>query len=481
MTSPSFRLLSVACFASLSIGCASVSSLSSGREIEPRDDSQDGLAYYLPMRYVEAVFRREEIDIKALNEKHAAATTAQRAAEATMAASESAMKQAKARTEALLKSGMSVSAEKYHEALIAEIDTALAYTNAAGTAARASRARDDATTALMSARAADSQCGYVDSFTFTPQKLVADTEAKYALRMEHSWFRNDAWTFKTTTQGLLSTVDSVNDDQTAQILVALAQARAAQSSPLSFTMNEGGPWPSPMHQPAPNGQRKPTPCDFDWKPLVVRTLIDPSDAREIKAFMDDVSKASAVNCKETICGSGIIDIQYDYACHGCIESEPAKTTSSGSNGVFYRRELPLSISVKRRDNMESLLQGKQSSPSPQRTVGLFQLVLPNASPAEHLPLKAGSFVRTHHALEFDQGMLIAVKSERPSEALRIASTPWEIAKATMGVVGEIVKFKVDYTSQDEALIEQQTRQLEQLRLQLEAQRELDGAREEDAL
>lgn len=525
------RLL-IACAAfSLLAGCASVSSrsIAPGKASSQHEPKHDGLTYYLPMRYAEATFRREYVDTTKAETDLKAAIAAESAAKTEAANAAGALKQAEARAKAMRSSGLPADADKYQEVILAEIDTRLksdaasAAYQAAQTKLAVAQANADA------ARNQGGQCGYVDSFNFVLQKPMPDLQAKYVLRMTHSWMRNDEWKFKTTPQGLLSTVDGINDDQSAQILVALAQAYAAAASGPRISSVTAERMRSPDFS---LGGRKLDLCDdYAWKPLALKLLIDPTNNVDLESFSSEVNALAKVECKsDRSCTP--IKFAYSIAPQPSIGSagQPKSdmTTSSDSKGVFYRRELPLRLQVGRRDNLSSLINANNTNAgidflrhlpdaAPQkktragpaieddetlaviellgpaiearnrlfeqagnlgeaRSVGSILMLLPNHAPTDHLALPAGGFVKTEHGVEFDQGMLVSVSSKRPSELLRVASTPWEIARATMGVLGDIVHFKVDYASQDAALIEQQTKQLEQLRLQLEAREALDNAR-----
>ena len=523
----------VACAAlALLAGCASVSSRSvtPGTATEQIADTHtrdsDGLTYYLPMRYAEATFRREYVDKKKAEADHKAAVTAEAAAKNESAAAAGALKQAEARAKAIRSSGLPATAETYQTVILAEIDARLK-SDAAGAAYQSAQTKlAAAQSAFDAARNQGGQCDYVDSFSFVLQKPMPDPRAKYVLRMTHSWLRNDEWKFKTTPQGLLSTVDSVNDDQSMQILVALAQAYTSISSGVVKTAAEKNAPRNFQFADQPRDL-----CDdYAWKPVSLKLLIDPTNDSELKAFAEQVNKVSKVECNiSQHCTP--ISIQYVFSAKTLPgDSQPGLNiaTSTDSKGIFYRRELPLRLQVTRSDNLSNMISVANTIPGmdylkllrgaatdkkrlassgskadgtqlhielqaqfveaqnrflnaasiqgDSHDVGSFLMMLPNHAHTDHLPLPAGGFVKTENGVEFDQGMLVSVSSKRPSEVLRVASTPWEIARATMGVLGEIVQFKVDYASQDAALIEQQTLQLEQLRLRLEAQDALDQAR-----
>jgi hypothetical protein len=534
------RLLIAFAAFSLLAGCASVSSRSivldkassqhdSDLIYSTHEPKHDGLTYYLPMRYAEATFRREYVDSTKAETDHKAAIAAESTAKTEATNAAGALKQAETRTKAMRSSGLPADADKYQEVILAEIDARLKSDAASAAYLAAQTKLASAQANADAARNQSGQCGYVDSFNFVLQKPMPDLQAKYVLRMTHSWMRNDEWRFKTTPQGLLSTVDGINDDQSAQILVALAQAYAATASGPNISSATAEKMRS---RDFSLGVRKLDLCDdYAWKPLALKLLIDPTNHVDLESFSSEVNAIAKVECKsDRSCTP--IKFAYSIAPQPSIgnagQSKPDVTTSSDSKGVFYRRELPLRLQVDRRDNISSLINANNTDaginflrhlpdPAPQkktrggtvidddetlaviellgpalearnklfqqasnlgeaRSVGSILMLLPNHAPTDHLALPAGGFVKTEHGVEFDQGMLVSVSSKRPSELLRVASTPWEIARATMGVLGDIVHFKVDYASQDAALIEQQTKQLEQLRLQLDAREALDNAR-----
>src|SRR4029077_3015295 len=94
-------------------------------------------------------------------------------------------------------------------------------------------------------------------------------------------------------------------------------------------------------------------------------------------------------------------------------------------------------------------------------------------PADLLTVNATAFVTNDYKLAFENGMLTNVDVTQPSAILEVVSVPWKIARETLGIVTELIKIRVDYSTSETALAEQQVKLVQQMQALIEAQRALD--------
>lgn len=439
---------------------------------KPAQLEESGLTYYLPMRYAEVTFERRRIAAKPTESIDDAR---KKLADAVSARDEAGKKHAQAaeRVAAMRASGIPNTSKIFQKLVMEEIEAKLSLAAAEEGVAKAKAA---VTRTIGNEQAWDSsqaQCGYVDVFAVTLLKPVPDIRARFSLKLRHNATRNEDWTFATTTSGLLSTVDGTIEDQSAEILMALARSQAA--------IDSGGSVPEvAVLKPKVNfftsGQEQEdpkNPCNLAWKPLILQRTLDPSKGSDWGTFFEEIKNAAKVECKpEKKCepASREFDYRLSPELHqgpdARVETSAAGKAWGGEPGIYYRREIPLHIRI---------ANGKDSA-------GAFMLMVPNHAPADMIPLRASPFVTTKHRLGFDNGILVSVHSERPSELLRVAALPWDIANATIGAVTQLVRLRVDYAKGNADLVEEQIRLLEQLKKQLEAQQALDAVSkdEEDA-
>ncbi len=82
--------------------------------------------------------------------------------------------------------------------------------------------------------------------------------------------------------------------------------------------------------------------------------------------------------------------------------------------------------------------------------------LPDYSPRFMIPLDRVRFVETKHDLTFDaNGRLTRVTATRPSEFKAVAKKPFEIAKEIVSIPAQILQFRINYTTGEAKLKEQQ--------------------------
>lgn len=138
-------------------------------------------------------------------------------------------------------------------------------------------------------------------------------------------------------------------------------------------------------------------------------------------------------------------------------------------GLAYRAPRLASIEVKAKDSANCKSVTKPTYASLAATV-------PDSTTLYVLPVEAGSFTKSKAEYAFKDGMPISFNVDRPSQAVAIARLPVDIMKAIVEVPASILKLRVDYDSNANALTEAELKSLKvQLDL-LKAQQALDEAR-----
>lgn len=456
-----------------------------------------GISYYLPMRYARVTFERTKLESSAVQ---ALAKAEQAASEARQA--ETVAKRSVELADALLKQlkadGVAESSAAYQAAL-GELSKARV-DNAAK--ARLRVTAEAALTAALQLKSAfdraQGMCGYVDAFKVELLDPVPDTAERYLLTFSGNPLRHDTLDFKTTASGLLSTADGIAADQTAEVLVNLARSIvAAPIADVEMRTNLLSEHPFFKRDKDAAAPPVPPPCeDGDWRPLQLSMVLDPTRAEGWKDFSCQVSRAATVrliadNSKTVAEFRYVLSLEGSEppeACHcDCTtlgssnpatteqqetsapqianerkvsESEVSESAERPLDGVLYRRERPLLVNVQR-----------DSTP-----ISTFVLTVPNRHPAELISVDATTFARNETKLGFQNGMLTSVHADRPSPALEVVSVPWKIAKATVGIVGEIFKLRVDYRTNQRDAVTRETELLNQMRALIQAETALEAAR-----
>jgi hypothetical protein len=98
------------------------------------------------------------------------------------------------------------------------------------------------------------------------------------------------------------------------------------------------------------------------------------------------------------------------------------------------------------------------------------VLMPNGAPILSLPVHRAAFVKNITNATFDQGILTEVHIEKPSELLGFVEIPLAIAKAISEIPGELLQFKIDYSTKEKQLADAQKAQLDAVQTLLNAQR-----------
>jgi hypothetical protein len=442
-------------------------------KLAPDGRGAGGVSYFLPMRHALVSFDRVRADSKAA-EAVTKATEAKTEAEAKLKAAIAAEAAQKTLVDTLRSSGFDAASEAFKTQQAELVRRGLEVVALKAALAAADSKLASAELALRNFREADAMCGWVDAIKVELQAPVPDTRVRYQLNLEDSPFRHDVFKIGTTTSGLLKTMDATIEDQSAEIVISLAQSlasRSAKATPSTLAWIEQAPLRS-----------KPDCGKQAWRPVSLKLLVDPVKSDEWARASRLIGEAAKV---EALTGGSERTFDYVFYFAGDVADvappEPGPTPARGTSrrtredrvarqesgrwdGIFYRRERPLLVEV-----------WLDRSP-----VGAFALVVPNGAPVDAAHVLATSFATNVTKVGFENGMLVSFDSDRPSPVLEVVSLPWKVAKATVGIIAEIFQLRVNVATSQANLMAQQVTLIEKMEALIEAERALEATRAGDA-
>ncbi|MBN8279155.1 MAG: hypothetical protein J0M16_00920 [Gammaproteobacteria bacterium] len=432
----------------------------------------DALTYYLPMRYMKVRFERQKAAADPVNTLAKAESEA-KAAGSALAESAQALTKAQADLAALVSAGVTPERPEHVAAAKAVADAGVASKKAEAADTSAKKKVSDAKLALQAWLNADALCGYVDRISFILEPAVADVAHSFVLRRNHWPTRSESLKLKVSSSGLLSSGDTKVEDQTAEALVALAQAagavRGAGPTPLVFRPGA-----------APETVRcEKASVDAVMRAFTMETVVDPTDTDAINVFLSSVSSVAFSEKVKAVINAGGGEVgKSGYA----VESAPvtkraggqwqARTTGTpptAAPGLFYRTEYPLTLKVKLDD----------------AAIAGVMLQIPNGAPAEFMAVKAGAFGKVEHSFVMDNGVLTSLDSSRDSEALKVAKLPLDVIDGFLSSVSQIVQLRLnlggqaaDLAGKDKDLVAQQVELLKAQQQLLVEQEKLNDLKSE---
>lgn len=434
-------------------GCAVVHT----QKLKPEHAAAEGIVYYLPIRPIKFEFVRAlsptKPDISKAVANVKAANDADMAAEDARAAAERLFKRTIPKTTGRLKAETEL--QTMTAAKLVTKDSLEAAKKKLKEEVEKSATADDGTPQLT------------DTITITALPSVADTAHRYAAKLNHLVTRTDKLDLKTNAAGLISNVTAKAEDKTADILVTLAQSIAARGTggaQARVPMNFEPLGSVPKGEISCEGRFKRL-KDYALRPFKFELIFDPTLNKYIEKTprrsngSTETSLSPWEYISASLCAKGA-DYVFDWqplgvpmvlAAQGKGDApDQGDANDNKSDGIFYRRLLPYRLNIYtgiRNDNgeVESLISTKA-----------LAFDLPNGSHPELLKLKAGFFVTTDFLTEFQDGVLVSHKEERPSEALAIVKIPYDIVKALISIPAEILSLKVNYSTKEAALIDART-------------------------
>lgn len=383
--------------------------------------TSSGLVYALPKAQVQIEAARTVITADEISAAEKATTLAGEAVTATKKAlteAKSALKEAEALLAAAA-TGVKDELTKRRDIADALVRVREAQLEAAKVAAK------DADKRLANLR--DKEGQFEQTVSVKILAPVPDPKARFVAVLTPSLARDDNIKL-VTSNGLLNNSSAESTGQMGSILVNLVSAIAGAQGLKAYTFSS---------------KSAAEPC----RPFKLSAVFDPTNLKEVEAVERRLGRSS----------QGALTLQVQASA---LPSETALTLPAGdqpapaesAGGVFYRVPTPVQVRVEDQHSASCSLGSVPSYASLSATV-------PDSSTRFLLPMLAGQFTKGKLSYEFKDGMPTSFSSEQQSQLAAIARIPVDILKALVEVPASIVKLRVDYESQNAALIEAQTKQM----------------------
>lgn len=301
---------------------------------------------------------------------------------------------------------------------------------------------------------------------------VPDTSQLYVAALDHSIFYDDAVTFKTSPEGLLTQVTYKGEDQTGEIIQNLVET-GIEAAKLYARLHGLPIDATPEEESEFAKTRACTPektdIDYYWE-----FTIDPSNSKAV----------AEVNRKliETPLPF-LLNIQSPIGSDKALPLPDLKKKTVP--GLLYRRAIPYTVEIledqKQKEDICRITKEKinPNAPEPsyeeqikriQESLKLKagqiptsksqQVLMAAGGPVALLEFGSRPFVTTDLKATFKQGILLDSSETRPSEGVGFSMIPLNALRAVGDAVGSfvtnIIPLKIDYTNKNRELIEAET-------------------------
>ncbi len=273
-----------------------------------------------------------------------------------------------------------------------------------------------------------------EQVTFTALAPVADPAARYVARHRESPLRDDNLKLSVNA-GLLSSGEATAAGQIPAVILAIARTAAAFQTGTDFSLKR-----SDRTQFGLLAQKEAPPTQDKCPAYELDLVFDPTNPEELMEAMAQVDKRSA----------GTLALRSSSRGNTPPPSPPTPRTEFG---LVYPAMVSVGLVVESIDHPNC---PARENPAPAR----LQMVVPDALTRMVLPLDGAMFTKSSIKHVFKDGLLTELSIDRPSTALAVASLPIEVLKAIVSIPAEIIKLRVDYSSQQTAEVNQQVKLLE---------------------
>jgi hypothetical protein len=398
--------------------------------------NQEGFVYFLPKHLMQLTLDRVPTTLDALKKVTEAKMTAAKEALEAAKAAEGALKAQTAIVEAL-----AAQHAKAAEPEKTAAGTALAEARGLLEMLRAKKAVADA--ALAEAQhgkaAADQDVAnyssltgphFKDTLVLTRLPAVADPRYPIVARLKHAKNRDDELTLQVTESGLLSAATGKATDQTAAIVAEVAKiiidiAKLAAGVP-------------PLPGPAAEAAGAPPQQRFGFH---LEEVFDPAICEEVASINRELT--ALVTPYQIVVQRGDNSVySTDAECARLAPPPPPQKLTL--HGLAYRRLVPFRFRI-----MGTVSAGS-SSTSTIHTIKSAMIELPNDGPIAHVDYPARWWATNEHSSEFKNGVLTKHVTTQPAEALGGVRTLANVVRQIVGLPGELIQLKIDYSSKDAA-------------------------------
>lgn len=376
-----------------------------------------GMVYYLPTVPVNATFIRDKaLTIEKATSNLTAAKSATAAASLALKKATAEKKQLDLQITNLVSAGIKPTEKAYVALLVTRSEKAVAVASESAVVASAKKAQQAAETALTLADNADSnQC--FEQISIKTQRPQADTSQRFALNSKHVLSRTETARLTTTKSGLLTNIDAKATDDSATILIELARSAGAILGAKSFPMLTSD-------------------ARSTCKRVSITHVLDPKSSNEWNNFTDAISKNSGPD----------YSITPDL---GSIAAPDQTRPRKASNGIAYRRELPLTLRI-----------CDESCTIIGNILEVMSIEVPNHSPTEFLPVAVGTFGSTELDVKLENGILVESNQTRSSELAEAAKVPFKAIEAFGEGIAKVFQLRIDMTTKEVSQSEQDLQLLE---------------------
>lgn len=255
------------------------------------------------------------------------------------------------------------------------------------------------------------------------QVTVPDASQLYSLRLKSKAYAEDNFGITISSNGFLTTINATNTEQTGEIVKTLADTGIEVAKLI------GGEGLARMAQQAHNLMSTNQALTAATLPERIDFTFNPLDAEEL----EDANTQFQGVLKVSIASEDHQGVTIGYG---------NKNTTANADGFYYRPALPYDLLVK------SAFETIQTT-----------LCLPNNAPILTYNIKRAPFVSVTNQLGLQNGFLVQVASSKPSELLEAAKIPYYIATSVATIPTNILQLKVDYSSANQNLLNQQSNTL----------------------
>ena len=282
--------------------------------------------------------------------------------------------------------------------------------------AKAKLAAEKVTAATKLYEIALSDNQFTESLTITPEAPIADNKSTFVAKLNSGMSRSSNLNLKTV-NGLLEGATGVSEDKLPDIVVSLAGSISALVQG-SFTAKE-------LREPSLDG------C-IDPKNFTI--TIDPDSPNDI----------------------GLLNILATQACIKITVTPPSVAPVTPAvaqiDGLVYRATGIYEFTIHKCDNNPCGL--FFSSPS------IVRLPLAQGGALGVAEFGSANFTKNTYAYSFSKGSLTNSTIDQPSEMLGLVQIVPNVLKAIVAIPAEIIKLRVDYSSSEKALLENQKTMVE---------------------
>lgn len=319
---------------------------------------------------------------------------------------------------------------------------------------------------LMQAITAGRNVDGVDSrveaaFTVTVEMALqaptADPRAGYRMNPNHSIFRDDNHNLTLSSEGLVTSADTVAVDRTGEVVVELATFAGAMFAPGPKGLagfGESSSYFKAMDQEKRPVTRKPRDCRFT--PMSVTGLVDLTDSGQVYRLNEQIA-----------CLGARINVREDEPIRG-IAPGAQRSERVPVDGIAYRTPVSVHVDILRCEQRIADCVASDPEGNPLWATGqTVALSLPQAGPTSYVRQNSGFGTRSRYGLTFKDGILQGYQSERPSEALQVASLPMKVVDGVFTGISKIISLRTGVNEKTKAYIGSQTG-IEQAKTELAA-------------